>query len=112
MGFEPMTSAILVQRSTNWANKPTAWIFFSGLISTTSSVVFMAARISYIRFFTAVHMYDFHISSIIISSLGWVIWIQHNDQLPVGSLAQLVGITVNSPTDQLADANSPTYKIE
>ena len=22
-GFEPMTSAILVQRSTNWANKPT-----------------------------------------------------------------------------------------
>ena len=64
--------------------------FFSGLISTTSSVVFIAARISYIRFFTAVHMYDFHISSIIISSLGWVIWIQHNDQLPVGLLAQLV----------------------
>ena len=23
-----------------------------------------------------------------------------------------LGITVNSPTDQLADANSPTYKIE
>ena len=23
MGFEPMTSAIPVQRSTNWANKPT-----------------------------------------------------------------------------------------
>ena len=23
-----------------------------------------------------------------------------------------IGITVNSPTDQLADANSPTYKIE
>ena len=35
-------------------------------ISTTSSVVFIAARISYIRFFTAVHIYDFHISTIII----------------------------------------------
>ena len=42
--------------------------FFSGLISTTSSVVFIAARISYIRFFTAVHIYDFHISTIIIPS--------------------------------------------
>ena len=31
--------------------------FFSGLISNTSSVVFMAARISYMRFFTAVHIY-------------------------------------------------------
>ena len=43
--------------------------FFSGLISTTSSVVFIAARISYIRFFTAVHIYDFHISTIIIHHL-------------------------------------------
>ena len=34
-------------------------------ISTTSSVVFIAARISYIRFFTAVHISDFHISTII-----------------------------------------------
>ena len=33
---------------------------FSFLISTSNSVVFIAARISYIRFFTAVHMYDFH----------------------------------------------------
>ena len=39
--------------------------FFSGLISITSSVVFIAARISYIRFFTAVQIYDFHISTII-----------------------------------------------
>ena len=31
----------------------------------TSSVVFIAARISYTRFFTAVHMYDFYISTII-----------------------------------------------
>ena len=78
MGFEPMTSAIPVQRSTNWANKPTeswswpapSWLvssvgralhryrrghgfksrtglnFFQVLFSTTSSVVFLAARIS------------------------------------------------------------------
>ena len=39
--------------------------FFSSLIPTTSSVVFIAAMISYIRFFTAVHIYDFHISTII-----------------------------------------------
>ena len=43
--------------------------FFSGLVSTTSSVVFIAARISYIRLFTAVHIYDFHISTIIIHHL-------------------------------------------
>ena len=34
--------------------------------STISSVVFIATRISYNRFFTAVHIYDFHISTIII----------------------------------------------
>ena len=39
--------------------------FFSGLISITSSVVFIAARISITRFFTAVHIYDLHISTII-----------------------------------------------
>ena len=33
---------------------------FSFLISTSNSVVFIAARISYIRFFIAAHMYDFH----------------------------------------------------
>ena len=38
---------------------------FTGIISTTSSIVFIAARISNIRFFTAVHIYDFHISTII-----------------------------------------------
>ena len=36
---------------------------------TTSSVVFLAVRISYIRFFTAVHIYDFHISTFIIHHL-------------------------------------------
>ena len=48
------------------AERCTGIASFSGLISTTSSVVFIAARISYIRFFTAVHIYDFHISTIII----------------------------------------------
>ena len=45
--------------------------FFSGLISTTkfNSVYFIAMRISYIHFFTAVHLYDFHISTIIIHHL-------------------------------------------
>ena len=40
--------------------------FFQVLISTTISVVFLVARISYIRFFTEVHIYDFHTSTIII----------------------------------------------
>ena len=51
------------QRS--WVEIPYVPDFFPGLISTTSSVVFIAASISYIRFFTAVHIYDFHISTII-----------------------------------------------
>ena len=38
---------------------------FTVIISTTSSIVFIAARISNIRFFAAVHIYDFHISTII-----------------------------------------------
>ena len=38
---------------------------FSALISTSSSVVFLAARISYIRFFTAVQIYESYISKII-----------------------------------------------
>ena len=40
--------------------------FFSGSISTSSSVVFLAARVSYIRFFTVVFIYDFHIVTIIV----------------------------------------------
>ena len=36
---------------------------------TTSSVVFIAARIAYIRLFTAVHIYDFHMFTIIIHHL-------------------------------------------
>ena len=47
IGFEPMTSAITVQRSTNWA---------------TCSVVFITARIDSIFVSsTAVHIYDFQI---------------------------------------------------
>ena len=42
----------------------------AGLKSTTSLVVFLAARISYIRFFAAVHIYEFHISKIIIHDLN------------------------------------------
>ena len=37
--------------------------FFTVLFSTTSSVVFIAARISYIRFFIAVHIHSFHTST-------------------------------------------------
>ena len=62
------STAPVLQRS--WVQIPYGpEFFFSGLISTTSSVVFIAARISYIRFFTAVHIYDFHISTIIIHHL-------------------------------------------
>ena len=39
--------------------------FLSGLISTSSSVAFIAVRIAYIRFLTPVHIYNFHISTIV-----------------------------------------------
>ena len=67
MGFEPMTSGILVQRS---------WI----QILYSSSVVFLAVRIAWIHFFTAVHIYDFHIFIVVVSksvknlSMGAYIW--------------------------------------
>ena len=37
-----------------------------------------------------IFIYDFHISTVIYSPLLRFIWNQHNDQLPVGLLAQLV----------------------
>ena len=40
--------------------------------------------------FSAVHMYDFHIFTVIYLTIHWFIWYQRNDQLPVGSLARLV----------------------
>ena len=53
--YEPMTSAILVQRSTNWANMPIgSWSL---------------CWIAYIRFFTIMHIYDFHIFTVIIYHL-------------------------------------------
>ena len=51
----------LVERCTGIAE-----VMGSNPCSTTSSVVFLAARISYIRFFTAVQKYKFQISKIII----------------------------------------------
>ena len=95
-GFEPMTSAIPVQRSTNWANKPYFHYcsssahycedhfhsrpeFFLGLIVTAAEVVHITARITFIHVFIR--------SSNITHGF---IWNQHNDPLPVGLLAQLV----------------------
>ena len=62
------------------------------LISSTVSVVFVTARIAsiYIHFFNcSAHIWFSYIYSHY-SPLGRFIWIQHNDQLPVGLLAQLV----------------------
>ena len=60
-----MTSAIPVQRSTNWAIKPTgSWLICWVQINHPSGEKW-AARISYIRFFTAVQIYEFHISKIV-----------------------------------------------
>ena len=39
---------------------------------------------------SAVQMYDFRIFTVVYSSLHGFIWNQHNDQFPVGLLAQLV----------------------
>ena len=52
--------AVVVGSNTVRAKK-----FFSGLISITSSVVFIAARISYIRFFTAVQMIFIYLQSLV-----------------------------------------------
>ena len=41
-------------------------------------------------FSTAVHIYNFHIFTIMYSPLGGFIWSQPNDQLLVGLLAQFV----------------------
>ena len=45
--------------------------FFLGLISTTRSLVFIAARIAYIRFFPAAHIYDFDTFPIIIPLMSY-----------------------------------------
>ena len=58
--------------------------------TTTGSVVFIVARITYISFLhRSAHIYFSYVSSNYLP-LGRFIWIQHYDQLPVGLLAQLV----------------------
>ena len=65
--------------------------FFLGLIFTTAQVVFITAKIAFIfTSLSALYTYDFHIFTVIYSSLHGFIWNQHTDQLPVGLLAQLV----------------------
>ena len=79
--------------------------FFSGLIFTTAQVVFLTAgrSLSYLRLYpqfkymtfiftslSAVQIYDFHISTVVYSPLHRFIWNQHNYQLPVDLLVQLV----------------------
>ena len=66
-------------------------MFFSGLIFTTAQVVLITAKIYFI--FTsssAVQIYDFHVFTVVYSSLHGLICNQHKDQLPVGLLTQLV----------------------
>ena len=64
--------------------------FFSGLISTTSSAVFITARINSIFVSsTTVHTWFSYVYSHY-SPLRRFIWIQHKDQLRPGLLAQLV----------------------
>ena len=60
-----MTSAIPVQRSTNWAIKPTGSWSICWVQMNHPSGEKWAARISYIRFFTAVQIYEFHIPKIV-----------------------------------------------
>ena len=50
------------------------------------------------EFSLAVHTYDFHIFTVIYSSLHRFIWDQHSDQLPIGLIAQLVmGLWIQIP---------------
>ena len=50
------------------------------------------------EFSLAVHTFDFHIFTVIYSSLHRFIWDQHSDQLPIGLIAQLVmGLWVQIP---------------
>ena len=64
---------------------------FSGLNFTTAQVVFITVKITSIfTSLSAVQIYDFYIFTVVYSPLHGFIWNQHNDQLPVGLLAQLV----------------------
>ena len=84
--FEPMTAAIPVQYSTNWANKPT--------VSCLNSVQHCEDRFHLYSIlnpqFTYTGVYDFHIFTVIYSSLYGFITNKHNDQRSADMLAQLV----------------------
>ena len=65
-GFEPMTSAIPMQRSTSWANKPTgSWQMCWVQINHPSNELYLDGLFGW-------------------TLLGWSIWTQHIYQLPVG----------------------------
>ena len=74
-----MTSAIPVQCSTNLADKP------------TGSVHNCEDRFHINLFIHSSHI-DFHVITVIFSLLHGFILNQHNDQLPVSLLAQLVEV--------------------
>ena len=57
----------------------------------------------------AVHIYDFHISTVIYSSLHGFTTKQHNDQLPVGLLAQLLGTTPVSQKSWVQISYKPEF---
>ena len=68
-----------------------AWIF-SSLIFSIAQEVFITAKIAFIfTSLSTVPIYDFHIFTVIYSSLHGFMWNQHIDQLAVGLLAELVG---------------------
>ena len=60
---------------------------------TNQLVVFITAKIaSILIYLSAVHIYDFHVITVSFSLLHGFILNQHNDQLPVSLLAQLVEV--------------------
>ena len=64
---------------------------FSSLIFSTAQEVFITAKIAFIfTSLSTVPIYDFHIFTVIYSSLHGFMWNQHIDQLAVGLLAELV----------------------
>ena len=72
-----MTCAIQVQCSTGIAQimfkSRTSLNFFSGLIFTTAQAVFITAKITFIfTSLSAVHMYDFHIFTVNLKALLFV----------------------------------------
>ena len=80
--------------------------FFLGLIFTTAHIVFITAKIAFIfTSLSALYTYDFHIFTVIYSSLHGFIWNQHIEQLLIGLLAQ----TVEHGTDiaEVVGSNPP-----